>query len=59
MSYTEYTQAVVFRNLRGMPGEKGNVFRDPPQAKIMRDKLKNAQIQAQQQCQATNKAVSK
>jgi hypothetical protein len=59
MSYPEYTQAVVFRNLRGMPGENGNVFRDPPQAKIMRDKLKNAQIQAQQQCQATNKAVSK
>ncbi len=59
MSYDEYTQAVVFRNLRSMPGENGSVFRDPPQAKIMRNKLKDAKTQAKQQCEVTNKAASK
>jgi hypothetical protein len=59
MSYEEYTQAVVFRNLRSMPGENGSVFRDPPQAKIMRNKLKDAKTQAKQQCEVSNKAASK
>jgi hypothetical protein len=58
LTYAEFTQAVVFRNLRSMPGENGSVFRDPPQAKIMRNKLKNARLQAKQQCEGSNKAVS-
>jgi hypothetical protein len=59
LTYVEYNQAVVFRNLRSMPGENGSVFRDPPQAKILRNKLKNARILAEQQCEGSNKAASK
>ncbi len=54
MSYNEYSEAVVFRNLKSMPGETGAVFRDPPQAKIMRDKLSDAQTQSQLQCEMTS-----
>ncbi|MEE9412210.1 MAG: hypothetical protein V3V22_04070 [Methylococcales bacterium] len=54
MSYDEYSEAVVFRNLKSMPGEKGAVFRDPPQAKVMRKKLSDAQNQAQVQCEVTS-----
>ncbi|MEE9345998.1 MAG: hypothetical protein V3U88_10380 [Methylococcales bacterium] len=59
MSYDQYSQAVVFRNLKSMPGETGAVFRDPPQAKIMRNKLKDAQKQAKQACEISNKAANK
>lgn len=54
LSYDEYSEAIVFRNLKSMPGEKGAVFRDPPQAKVMREKLSDAQAQAQVQCEVTS-----
>lgn len=59
MSYDEYSQAIVFRNLKSMPGEKGSVFRDPPQAKIMRTKLKQAQTEAQQECEVSRNTANK
>ncbi len=58
MSYEEYSQAVVFRNLKSMPGETGAVFRDPPQAKVMRTKLKTAQMRAQEQCEISNNVAN-
>ena|GEM_PF-2273731 len=58
LSYDEYSQAIVFRNLKSMPGEKGAVFRDPPQAKIMRNKLKQAQKQAQQECEMSQNTAN-
>jgi hypothetical protein len=54
MSYDEYSQAIVFRDNRSKPGENGAVFRDPPQAKVLRDKLSDAQAQAQVQCEVTS-----
>jgi len=50
MSYQEYSEAVVFKNLRSMPGEQGGVFRDPPQAKKLRGKLKEVETAAEAVC---------
>lgn len=50
MTYDEYSQAVVFRNLKSMPGETGGVFRDPPQAKILRTKLFESENTAKKEC---------
>ena len=50
MTYDEYSQAVVFRNLKSMPGETGGVFRDPPQAKVLRTKLFESEKTAKQNC---------
>lgn len=50
MNYQEYSEAIVFRNLKSMPGERGGVFRDPPQSRILRDKLKQAETEAEQHC---------
>ncbi len=50
MSYQEYSEAVVFKNLRSMPGEQGGVFRDPPQARRLRNKLQQAENEAEGVC---------
>ncbi len=50
LSYQEYSEAVVFTKLRSMPGEAGGVFRDPPQAGRLRDKLKAAEAAAKAVC---------
>ncbi len=59
MTYEQYSQAVVFRNLKGMPGENGQPFRNTPQAKAMRTKLQNAQQLAQEQCEVSQNVSSK
>jgi hypothetical protein len=50
LSYQEYSEAVVFTKLRSTPGEAGGIFRDPPQAGKLRDKLKQAEEAAQTVC---------
>ncbi len=50
MSYQEYSEAMVFTKLRSTPGEAGGVFRDPPQAGKLREKLKKAEEAAQAVC---------
>lgn len=50
MSYQEYSEAVVFTKLRSTPGEAGGVFRDPPQARRLRDKLQAVEEAAQAVC---------
>lgn len=50
MSYKEYAQAKTFTYLRRTPGEKGGIFRDPPQAKKLRKQLKDAEKYAEDSC---------
>ena len=50
MTFDEYTQARTFTFLRRTPGEKGGVFRDPPHAKELRKKLKDADKFAEDSC---------
>ncbi len=50
LDYQTYSEAVVFKNLKSMPGERGGVFRDPPQSKVLRDKLKQAEAAAEAHC---------
>jgi len=50
LNYQTYSEALVFKNLKSMPGERGGVFRDPPQSKILRDKLKQAEREAERHC---------
>ncbi|QXP91219.1 hypothetical protein [Methylococcus capsulatus] len=50
MTADEYDQAVTFTNLFGMGGERGAVFRDPPQSEQLRKKLKDAKAAANDTC---------
>ncbi|QJD31424.1 hypothetical protein GNH96_11800 [Methylococcus geothermalis] len=50
MAPEEYDQAVTFTNLFGMAGERGSVFRDPPQSEQLRKKLKDAKAAANDTC---------
>ncbi len=50
LNYQAYSEALVFKNLKSMPGERGGVFRDPPQSKILRNQLKEAEQEAEQHC---------
>jgi hypothetical protein len=50
MSFKDYTEANTFTFLRSTPGENGAVFRDPPKAKALRKKLKEAKAFAEKSC---------
>ncbi len=50
MDYQEYSEAIVFKNLKSMPGERGGLFRDPPQSKTLRNKLKQVEEAAEAHC---------
>jgi len=50
MSYDDFAEASAFAMLRGTPGEKGGVFRDPPQAGEMRETLNTAEAEARSKC---------
>lgn len=50
MNYDEFSQAQTFTYLRGTPGERGSVFRDPYQSKTLRKKLKEAETLARKAC---------
>jgi hypothetical protein len=50
MTYTEYDQAQTFTQLYGMGGERGAVFRDPPESARLRDLLKQAKAAAAKVC---------
>lgn len=49
-SYDEYSEAETYRQLRGTPGERGGMFRDPEQADLLRDKLAAALETAEKRC---------
>lgn len=50
LSYEEFAQAQTFSYLYNMPGERGGEFRDPPQSKELRSRLKEAKALAQTTC---------
>ncbi|BCX82443.1 hypothetical protein MIT9_P2029 [Methylomarinovum caldicuralii] len=50
LDYQTYSEAQVFKNLKSMPGERGGVFRDPPQSKVLRERLKQAEAEAEAHC---------
>ena len=50
MSFKDYTEATTFTFMRRTPGENGSVFRDPPHAKQLRNKLKDAKAFAEKSC---------
>ena len=50
LKYDEYIQAKTFADNKSMAGEKGGVFRDPPQAKAMRKKLQEVTDYAEKSC---------
>ena len=50
MSFNEFDEARTFTMLYSTAGEKGAVFRDPKQSKILRDRLKAAEAVAEKAC---------
>ncbi len=50
MSYDEFSQAQTFTYLKSTPGERGGVFRDPPQSRTLRKKLKETEALARKAC---------
>lgn len=50
ISYQEYTEAETYVQLRSTPGERGGVFRDPPQAGQLRDRLADTKLSAESAC---------
>ncbi|MGR8933434.1 MAG: hypothetical protein ACU837_03500 [Gammaproteobacteria bacterium] len=50
MRYHEYAEAKTFTYMRKTPGDQGGIFRDPPQAKELRNKLKEAEQYGDAQC---------
>ena len=47
MNFKDYSESLTFTYMYDTPGDKGGEFRDPPQSKILRDKLKDAKKQAE------------
>ena len=50
LSFEDYSEAQTFTMLRSTPGEKGGVFRDPPQARELREALADAESYARASC---------
>ena len=49
-SYDEYVEAETFTMLRGTPGERGGVFRDPERAKALYKKFNTVVEGAEKSC---------
>ena len=50
LPHEEFLQAETFATNVNLAGERGGLFRDPPQSKTLRDKLKAAQDEAVAAC---------
>jgi len=50
LSYGDFTEAQTFTFMRSAPGEAGGLFRDPPRAKELRKRLKEAESLAKKAC---------
>jgi PBP1b-binding outer membrane lipoprotein LpoB len=50
MPHEEFLQAETFETNKNLAGERGGLFRDPPQAKVLRDKLKTVTDEAIAAC---------
>lgn len=51
-SYAEFTEAETFAQMRSTAGERGGVFRDPPRARELVQKLEAARHDADTACLA-------
>lgn len=49
-TYEEYNEASTYAMLRSTAGERGSVFRDPPQSGSLRQKLEQVNAAAQKKC---------
>lgn len=58
MPHEEFLQAETFETNKYLGGERGNLFRDPPQAKALRDKLKSVLDEANAACFPSGGKVS-
>lgn len=50
LPHEEFMQAETFETNKNLAGERGGAFRDPPQSKTLRDKLKAVQDEAIAAC---------
>jgi hypothetical protein len=50
IAYDEFVEAEVFRQLRGTPGERGGLFRDPDRAGLLVRKLNDLTEAAKKSC---------
>jgi len=50
LPHEEFLQAETFETNKNMAGERGGLFRDPGQSKVLRDKLKAALDEANSTC---------
>ncbi len=45
-----FIRAITFKRYRAMPGERGAIFRDPPQARKLRKMLGKLEREAEERC---------
>lgn len=50
LPYEQYVEADTFTRGRGVIGERGGEFRDPPRAKELRNELEKIEADAKKQC---------
>ncbi|MGH8499606.1 MAG: hypothetical protein ACRERV_12500 [Methylococcales bacterium] len=50
LPYNDFAEAQTFSHYRELPGEAGGLFRDPPRAKELGNKLEEAEVFAKQNC---------
>ncbi|MBM3202955.1 hypothetical protein FJZ55_03485 [Candidatus Woesearchaeota archaeon] len=50
MNYADFSQAQIFTQAFNMGGDRGGVFRDPPQSARLRNRLKDIQAKTDAQC---------
>ena len=50
VSFEEYERADLYERYRGMPGERGGMFRDAKEAKHLSELLEKARKKAEQEC---------
>lgn len=50
IEYDDFAEAQTFTYMRSAPGEAGGLFRDPPRAKELRKRLKEAETKAAHSC---------
>ena len=50
IEYEDFAEAQTFTYMRSAPGEAGGLFRDPPRAKELRERLQEAENKATTAC---------
>jgi hypothetical protein len=57
--YEEFVEADTYLRGRSAMGERGSIFRDPPRGRALREKLQQAEEQAERQCFVGGAGTSK